>query len=241
MRIVGPAARAARAAHVKRVVAAVAFWAVAVLFTANLSLLSGWLPNDAAAAQPPAVAVSDAPSPEPSPSPSPSASPTPSPTPSPTATPTPIAPGPETVLLDATGTTITFPGPAATSQNIIEVAGVGTPAEQHVMTDADGATYTVGVIEYPVQVDVSDPAVNLLASVSGAAGSAGGRVTAQDVNVYQGAPAVDFTLTTGSVDVRARYVLQGRRLYAASVTYATGLPPVDAQSFLDSLELAKQR
>ena len=228
VRIVGPRARAARAAHVKRVVAAVAFWAAAVLFTANLSLLSGWLPSDAAAA-PPAVAVSEAPSPEPSATPSPSPTPVPSPT----------GLAPEIVQIDATGTTITFPGPPATSQNIIEVAGVDTPAQQYVMTDSDGATYTVGVIEYPVQVDVSDPAVNLLASVSGAAGSAGGRVTAQDFTVYQETPALDFALTTGSVDVRARYVLQGSRLYAASVTYTTGLVPVDAQLFLDSLELGE--
>ena len=229
MRNVGPAARAARAAHIKRVAAAVGFWAVTVLFTANVSLLSGWLPPVAAAAEPSTATEPTALAP----------SETPPPAASPTPLPTPTALVPEIVLLDATGTTITFPGPPATSQNVLEVAGVDTEAEQHVMTDADGATYTVGVIEYPVQVDVSDPAVNLLASVSGAAGSAGGRVTEQDVTVYQGAPAVDFTLTTGSVDVLARYVLQDRRLYAASVTYATGPVPADAQVFLDSLELVE--
>jgi hypothetical protein len=227
VRVAGPAARAARAAYVKRVVAAVAFWAVAVLFTANVSLLSGWLLTEVAAAESPAPteAASEA-----LPSPVPSASPS--------ASPSPAEASPETVLLDATGTTITFPRPPATSDNVLEIAGVDTTAQQHVVTGDDGATYTVGVIEYPPQVDVSDPAVNLLASVSGAAGSAGGRVAEQDVTVYEGAPAVEFTLTTGAVDVQARYVLQGNRLYAASVTHTTGAEPTNAQAFLDSLDLA---
>lgn len=215
--------RAARARHIRRVAAAVGFWAVAVLFVADVSLLSGWLTTDAVAA----------------PSPNPTAVPTDPTEPAEVATPTEAAsPQPETVLLDATGTTITFPAPPRSSQSTIEIAGVDTPTEQHLLTGAEGVTYTVGVIEYPVQVDVSDPAVNLLASVSGAAGSAGARVSAQDVTVYQGVPAVEFTLTTGSVDVQARYVLDDHRLYAASVTHTTGDLPDDAQAFLDSLELA---
>ena len=197
-----------------------------MLFVADVSLLSGWLTTDAVAAPalPPAPAAS-----EPSESATPSGGVTPTQAPS---------PQPEVVLLDATGATITFPAPPRSSQQTIDVAGVDTPAEQHLLTAPDGVTYTVGVIEYPVQVDVSDPAVNLLASVSGAAGSAGARVSAQDVTVYQGVPAVEFTLTTGSVDVRARYVLDDHRLYAASVTHTTGELPDDAQAFLDSLELA---
>lgn len=204
------------AGHATRLAAAVAFWAAAVLFVADVSLLSGWLLADAVAATPAAPAT------EP-----------------PTAPATPVVEtdsGPVIVDLEG-GAEISFPRPPSRSETVIEVAGVDTRTVQHAVTDADGATYTVGTIEYPPVVDVSDPAVNLLASVSGAAGNAGGRVTTQDVTIYDGAPAVEFTIATDAVTLRSRYVLVDHRLYATSVAHPTGAAPVDAQLFLDSLAL----
>ena len=212
-----------------RVAAAVAFWAAAVLFVANVSLLSGWLLADTAVAVPPAPTESPAPTAEPSESPVPAESPT--------VTSQPTDDGPITVEL-AGGAEITFPLSPTESEHDIEVGGVDTPSTQHTVTDAQASTYTVGSIEYPVTVDVSDPAVNLLASASGAAGSAGGQITEQDVTVYDGAAAVEFEIETASVTVIARYVLDGRRLYATSVAYRGENPPVDAQLFLDSLRLS---
>lgn len=204
-----------------RVAAAVAFWAAAVVFVADVSLLSGWLLAEAAVAVPPAPIVE--------PSPTPLVTPTPEPT--------PIDDGPITVDLEGDAE-ITFPLTPSESEYDIEVGGIDTPSTQHTVNDGQGATYTVGTIEYPATVDVSDPAVNLLASASGAAGSAGGQITEQDVTVYEGAPAVEFKIATASVTVAARYVLDGRRLYATSVAYTGESPPVDAQLFLDSLRLA---
>lgn len=204
------------AAYVRRFIAMLAFWLAAVLFVIDVSLLSGWLSSDVAAAQSPA------------------------PAPAQSELPRPVAIDPsEDALLQVAldgGATITFPLPPSQSQEVVDFAGENAALILHAATAPDETTYNVGVIEYPLTVDVSDPAVNLIASVSGAAGSAGAQITTQQVTTYQDRPAVEFTLDAPSATVLARNVLVGRRLYAASVAFS-GVQPVDARDFLDSLEL----
>lgn len=215
------------AQHARRVTAAVAFWIVAVLFVADVSLLSGWLLAQPAGALPvPAEEASASPSVRPSPSPQPSASPSPAEAPT---------DDPE-VLLDGDAT-VTFPSAPSRSDRFVEIEGEDVALSLHTMTDDDETTYSLAVIEYPASVDVSDPAVNLLSSVSGAAGSVGGQVTSQDVYVFDGVPAADFEIETPTVRLRARNVLAGRRLYSQTVAYNGDTPPAQADAFFDSFEL----
>jgi hypothetical protein len=214
------------AQHARRLTAAVAFWAAAVLFVADVSLLSGWLLAEPATAQPaPAVEHNE----------ETTNSPSPLPAPKPTSSLAPAADDP-TVALEG-GATVTFPAAPTRSDKFVEVEGEDVPLTLYTLTDDDETTYTVAAIQYPLSVDVSDPAVNLLASASGAAGNAGGQITNQDFLEVSGAPAVDFSIETATVRLRARNVLDGRRLYSQTVAFsATGDPP-KADDFFDSLQL----
>lgn len=226
------------ALQARRVTAALAFWIAAVLFVADVSLLSGWLLSEPAAAAP-APAVSGTPAPDPLPSqpvaPGAQASPTEATTPN---SPRPAAVDPE-VLLDG-GAAVTFPGSSTRSDQFVEVGGEDVVLSLHTLTTSDETTYSVGVIEYPDGVDLSDPAVNLLASVSGAAGNAAGRVTSQEAAVVDGAPAIEFEINTPSVRLLARNVLAGRRLYSQTVAYTGGSRPADADAFFESFTLSDQ-
>lgn len=199
----------AQAAHAVRLMAAVGFWLMAVLFVADVALLTGWLGGGPAAAAPTEV---------------PAATPWPSP-----------APRPETLAVD--GATVQFPAPAATSVQVLDVAGAEATLTLHSATVEEETTFNLGVIDYPDSVDLSDPAVNLLASVSGAAGSAGGRIVEQDVIVFQGAPAVTFRIETPAVRVAGRNVLVNRRLYTQNVAYRGVNDPPGAKAFFDSFAL----
>lgn len=207
-----------RAAQVPRTAAAVGFWVVAVLFVADVSLLSGWLVVAPAGAQA---------------APAPAASATP--TEAPSAPAAPPSAGPSTVT-EGTAT-VAFPGPATRSEQVLSIAGAPTPLIQH-SAEAGGAAYNLGVVEYPAEVDVSDPAVILLASVSGAAGTTGGQVIEQDLGLFRQRPSVEFVLDTETVRLTGRNVLVGRQLYQQSVAYPLGAAePSEAQPFFESLRL----
>lgn len=203
------------AAYARRVIAALAFWVAAVLFVIDVSLLSGWLSTEV-----PAAAAT------------PAASPTASPSPSATVAGLDVA-------LDG-GATISFPEPPTQTQEIVETAGGEAVLVTHAATAPDETTYNASVIEYPPAVDVSDPAVNLIGSVSGAAGNSSTRIATQEITTYDGAPAVEFILETPGTPgatVLARNVLVDHYLYLTSVTFATGADPSPAEDFLESLVL----
>ena len=191
----------------RRRAAAVGYWAAAVLFVTDVAVVQGWL------APPPDIA-------EPVDPDLPAAS---------------EAPGPVEVTLSG-GASVTFPRPPADSTQVLLIAGSNTILRLHTAEGPDGATYNMGEIEYPPQVNLSDPAQNLLASVSGAAGNVNGRIIERDVTEYQGAPAVDFVVEAEDVRLRARHVLDGRRLLAQNVAFK-GAEPAEADEFFDSLEL----
>lgn len=191
----------------RRAAAAVGYWAVAVLFVTDVAVVQGWLA--------PAPEVVEQVDPD-----------------EPAAT---EAPGPTAVTL-AGGASVTFPRPPADSTQVLLIAGSNTVLRLHTAEGPDGATYNMGEIEYPPQVNLADPAQNLLASVSGAAGNVNGRIIERDVTEYQGAPAVDFLVEADDVRLRARHVLDGRRLLAQNVAYK-GAEPDEADEFFDSLEL----
>jgi hypothetical protein len=188
--------------------AAVAYWAAAVLFVADVAVVQGWLGPAAVVAQ------------EPNPA---------------TATEQATPPGPTTVTL-AGGAEVTFPAPPTESSQILLIAGSDTMLRLHAAEGSDGTTYNMGEIEYPPQVNLTDPAQNLLASVSGAAGNVNGRIVDREVTEYQGVPAVEFTVEADDVRLRARHVLDGRRLLAQNVAYR-GAEPDEADDFFDSLQL----
>ncbi len=219
------------AQHASRVTAAVAFWIAAVLFVADVSLLSGWLLSQPAAAQPappdPAATTEAVPSVVPTPAPTPSLTPF-----SPLE---PVAADPD-VVLDG-GATVTFPGSPTRTDELVEVGGKEAVLSLHTLTTPDDSTYSLGVIAYPDSVDLGDPAVNLLASVSGAAGNAGGRVVDQNVIKFGDALAVAFDVETPSVRLRARNVLDGRRLYSQTVAYTGDEEPAEADAFFKSFSL----
>lgn len=206
------------ATYARRVIATLAFWLAAVLFVIDVSLLSGWLSTEGAAA---AAQM-------------PTASPTAAPT-EPIATPSPTPVGGE-VALDG-GAAISFPEPPTQTQEIVQTAGGEAVLVTHAATAADETSYNAGVIEYPPAVDVSDPAVNLIGSVSGAAGESTARIAAQEIVTYDGSPAVEFTLEKPGATVLARNVLVGHYLYLTSVTFVAGADPSEAEDFLDSLDL----
>ena len=214
------------AQHVSRVTAAVAFWIAAVLFVANLSLLAGWLSQPAAALPAPTP-------PDPTEAPVVGAAETLPATLEPFV---PAAGDGSALVLDG-GATVTFPGSSARTDEFVELEGEEVVLALHTFTAADESTYSVAVIEYPESVDLSDPAVNLLQSVSGAAGNAGGSVVDQEAVVIDGAPAITFEIATPSARVPARNVLDGRRLYSQTVAYAGEVAPDDAEAFFDSFGL----
>ena len=198
-----------QAAHVVRLLAAVAFWLMAVLFVANVAVLFGWLASPVAAA--PSVA----------------------------GTPEPMASASEDgpVTVEFGGASVVFPAPVSRSTQLLDVAGAEATLTLHSTTDDEATTFNLGVIEYPDAVDLSDPAVNLLASVSGAAGNAGGRIVEQDVTVFEGAPAVTFRIETPTVRLAGRNVLVDRRMYAQNVAYRGVNDPPGANDFFDSFSL----
>lgn len=202
-----------QAAHTRRVTAAVAYWLMAVLFVANVAVLAGWLASPVAAAPPHAHTTAEAPTPTPSPSDGP-------------------------VTVDLGGASVQFPAPVEQSTQILDVAGAEATLTLHSTTDDEATTFNLGVIDYPDAVDLSDPAVNLLASVSGAAGNAGGRIVEQDVSVFQGAPAVTFRIETPTVRLAGRNVLVDRRMYAQNVAYRGVNDPPAANEFFDSFSLS---
>jgi len=190
----------------RRRAAAVAYCAVAVLLVADVAVVQGWLAPSAHG-----DAGLDAPAVEPS------------------------EPLPTTVTL-AGGAQLTFPSPPTESSQVLLIAGSDTMLRLHTAVGPDGATYNMGEIEYPPQVNLSDPAQNLLASVSGAAGNVNGRIVEREVTEYQGAPAVEFTVEADDVRLRARHVLDGRRLLAQNVAFK-GAEPDEAEDFFASLQL----
>ena len=182
---------------------------MAVVFTTGVAVLSGWLPATAAA----------------------SATLTPTPTVAASASPTP-----DVVFVD--GAAVEFPLPATSSTQTLDVAGAAATLVTHTATDERGTTFNLGVIDYPDSVDLSDPAVNLLASVSGSAGNVGGRVLQQKVTTFRGQPAVTFRIETPAVRLAGRNVLVGRRMYAQNVAYRGLDDPPGAREFFDSFELS---
>ena len=198
-------------AATQRRAAVVAYWAAAVLFVADVAVVQGWLePAPVTAAQateePTAGATADA-----------------------TAT-------PSTSVTLSGGAQVRFPTAPTESIQVLTIAGTEAELRLHSAQGPDGATYNMGEIEYPAQVNLSDPAQNLLASVSGAAGNVNGRIIQRDVTEYQGAPAVDFVVEADEVRLRARHVLDGRRLLAQNVAYR-GAEPDEADEFFASLRL----
>jgi hypothetical protein len=152
----------------------------------------------------------------------------------------PDQPAAEPVPVEVTlvgGAVVTFPTMPQDSTQVLRIAGSDALLRLHSAQTADGATYNMGVIDYPPQVNLSDPAQNLIASVSGAAGNVGGRVVEQEVTLYRGAPAVEFLVEAQDVRLRARHVLEGRRLYAQNVAYRGLTEPPDAAAFFRSLRL----
>lgn len=197
-------------AMTRRRAAVVAYWAAAVLFVADVAVVQEWL-------GPPVASVDVA---------DPTASPTPN------ATEGPV----ETTVTLTGGARLTFPDEPVESSQVLLIAGTNTVLRLHTAEGPDGTTYNMGEIEYPPQVNLNDPVTNLIASISGAAGNVDGRIVARDITEYQGAPAVDFTVEADDVQLRARHVLDGRRLLAQNVAFR-GAEPDDADDFFDSLEL----
>ena len=188
--------------------AALGFWVAAVLFVANVAVLNDWAA--AVPAAPEAAASEAAASEEPT--------------------------GPTTIALDS-GATVEFPQPPTRSEQVLDVAGSEVTLVLHSAQGLDGATYNLGTIEYPEQVNLSDPSANLLASASGAAGNVGGAVDKQEVVEFQGAAAVTFEVDTEDVRLVARHVLHGRRLYAQNVAFRGDTEPPDAAAFFASFVL----
>ena len=186
------------------------YWAAAVLFVADVAVVQDWLGPPAGTSTRPDAAVS--------------------------ATPTAAAEPVATTITLTGGAQITFPSPPVESSQVLLIAGTDTILRLHTAEGSDGATYNMGEIEYPPQVNLSDPAQNLLASVSGAAGNVNGRIVERDVTDYQGVPAVEFTVEAEDVRLRARHVLDGRRLLAQNVAYK-GAEPAEADNFFESLQL----
>ena len=190
--------------------ALVGYWVATVVFVAGVAVLQGWIAPLGSAVPAPGLGGDATESPES------------------TATP---------VTLHG-GATVTFPAGPEESMQFLEIAGSEVVLRLHSATAGDGATYNMGVVTYPPQVNLADPATNLLASVSGAAGNVNGRVVRQEVTLYQGAPAVEFLVEADDVQLLARHVLDGRRLYAQNVAYREADEPAAADDFFDSLELA---
>ena len=203
----------------------VAFWAVAVLFMTDVAVVSGWLATGgrAVAAQPAALA------------------PTASPTPTSSASAAPTAPPVDrwTPVTTASGASLEFPAAAQRSEQVLDFSGSPGGQELWAATTTDGATFTLAVATYPDNVDVSDPAVNLLASVSGAAGNVGGRVIDQVATLADGAPGLDYTIETAGVVLRGRNVLDGDVLYQQSIAYTGTEAPPASDRFLESLRLPR--
>lgn len=211
--------------------AAVAFWVAAVVFVADLSVLSGWV--SAAQARP---------DPDPVPTLAPTVVPTTEPLPSvtPSAAPTVPTPPPPVEMIDTqleTGAVVRFPGTAQRSEQLIDVAGVPATLVLYSLTNADESHFSIGVIEYPAGIDLSDPAVILLGSVSGAAGNVGGRIVDKSAVRLEDAPAITFEIEVGAVRVHGRNVLDGRVLYTQSVSFTGDSPPPHTHDFFASLQL----
>lgn len=197
-------------AMTRRRAAVVAYWAAAVLFVADVAVVQEWLappPASTEASDPAAQTTADA------------------------------TEGPaETTITLAGGARLTFPDEPTESSQVLLIAGTDTILRLHTAEGPDGTTYNIGEIEYPPQVNLSDPVTNLIASISGAAGNVNGRIVERDITEYQGVPAVDFTVEADDVQLRARHVLDGRRLLAQNIAFR-GAEPDDADDFFDSLEL----
>ncbi len=200
----------ARATHVAGLTAAVAFWTAAVIFVAAVSTVAGWL------APPDVAAVTDA-----------------SHSPPRSTEPLGDAPSGETFLVG--GGVVTFPVPADRREQPTDVAGTEVTLVLYEASQRD-VTYTVGVIEYPADVGLGDPVVNLIASVSGAAGNVGGRVATQRITTYDAFPAVEFEIRTTGVRLAGRNVLVGRRLYLQNIAFPDGEKPEGADAFFASFE-----
>lgn len=146
-------------------------------------------------------------------------------------------PSGSTVITLESGATVEFPQPPTRSEQVLTVAETEVILVLHSAQGLDGATYNLGTIEYPEQVNLTDPAANLIASASGAAGNVAGRIVGQEVTVYQGAAAVEFGVEADDVSLVARHVLHGRRLYAQNVAFRGTQEPPDAAAFFASFVL----
>lgn len=196
--------------HTRRWAAVVAFWAATVVLVAAVSVAVGWIEaRPLALPRLPQLTVGPQPAPE---------------------------AGPPEVGLTG-GATVGFPAEPTSSEQFLDVGGSIVELTLYSAEDRDGATYNIGALQYPDHVDLDDPAVNLIASVSGAAGNVNGRVVSQQLGDYQGAPAVHFVVATDDVTLTARHVLSDRILYAQNVAYLGDTEPEDAAAFFASLRL----
>ena len=211
-------------------VSAVAFWAAAVMFVADLSVLSGWVSAAPPVDTPPGTVPVTAPTAPATTAPTSA----PAPRPAPTQTGTPAV-EPVVQRLD-TGVQVLFPASPQRSEQLIEIGGTPATLVLYSFTTPDGAHFSVGIVEYPPQIDLSDPAVNLLGSVSGAAGAVGGRIVKRSSVLVGDAPAITYEIEARSVRLRGRNVLDGRHLYSQSVAFQ-GAPPPHTRDFFSSFRL----
>lgn len=92
----------------------------------------------------------------------------------------------------------------------------GIPGVDAVTFTLDGGTFalSLGIIDYPADLPLADPASSLTGARDGAvANIPGATLTSSQMTTVDGRPALDFVATLPGGTYRARILLDDRRLY----------------------------
>lgn len=142
--------------------------------------------------------------------------------------------------VDGDGFTMMMPGAPREASQKIEIPGGTVATRTWTVSPEDMAIYSMSTADYPEAVAASRPAADFVTEArDGLINQLKGRVTAEKPITIGGNAGLEFSVTFGSGEVRARSVMVGRRLYTMLVLSTPSIGARHAEGFLSSLRLTR--
>lgn len=135
---------------------------------------------------------------------------------------------------------VAMPGQPIARTKSLSASGVPLTWTYYDVTGSDACAYTVGFIDYPAQLDLSNASVVLQGAVDAQAHATNGAVMSGQITSHQGFPAIEFAirLPADAGQVRGLDVLDGNTIYdLILVIPASDSPSLTLQHFESSFHI----
>lgn len=135
---------------------------------------------------------------------------------------------------------VAMPGQPIARTKSLSASGVPLTSTYYVVTGSDACVYTVGFIDYPAQLDLSNASVVLQGAVDAQAHATDGAIMSGQITTHQGLPAIEFAigLPAAAGQFRGLDVLDGNTIYDLAVVIpASHSPSLTVQHFESSFHI----